>query len=756
MEALESVIKAYHIALVHNWEKKHDDIHLDPRLDQISDVAVATLITRLSERGSHALEKFAVAKYGFLLGEKRQILPFFLELLPQWLKACVEIGAYEECVKFSSMCMKPEIWESLKPNRQSTSILLYRAKSLRNIGLFEDAQICYRQAINLAAHSKDRVEVSRALLLIGKLYGNYLGQHSLFSSFVQDAMIRLKQDWVKLKPNTVDYDRHTRLIAICHDALGQAYRESGPSEVEEHFQDAYSFHESIGQINGISRALCHLHHYKFLNSPSLADKERSLMEFKKGLNMLYKGVWDEKGLGVRHIQLASMLLTLKKPEAYKSLEKGKEYANKYSDFKTLTRAAIIESEFYKTTYPSRAIEILEKGRIIAQKYNLIIPETEINLLLAELSSNHNYSNVKPDELFERNRILFNKLIREVRGRLEELQLNNNLTAEFKHLSKKTKKTFRERLLLDYENTIKQLDLNISALTSTLRVNEHRRRELLVFQIVHSVARSLLHDHGTVIPTGLEKQLNYMRERLENLIARLTNLAQNFIPSQKEYLDLTTVISILSSQTQNLNAIVRETQRLNDRLRQKLRRPMHAELEIPVSLVTSSKRAIDEQVLQFPSTDQILIFEASCDIIVQFNQELIVTVIQNLIQNALEAIENYHLLESRVIIILDSELIGFNERESITRTPYLIVLNETSDQQTAIAIEAAIRNGLEENATKIQDKPRSSGVGLDLARLIFKELMNADISAIRDHRGAGIKIAFKTGNAQMQLVSELGE
>lgn len=411
---------------------------------------------------------YSHAKHALSLCVRDNCLTEVSQHVARWVRACVEAGAYKDCQDFSRECLSSHVLRDRMQPGGYLSVLFSRAKALRNLGSFDEAQKTYRRIIEEAAKQDSPVDLSFGLLFIGKLYGNYLGQHSLFASFVGEAKRKLDL----LDGGTDDraeQERIDRGIALCYDALGQAHRAFDPDNVDWMFIEARERNRKLGRTGGISRALCHLYYLGFKRSQSPHDKASYLDRFiDEGMSLLTRGHPDERGLAVRSIQCASMLHEMGQArEARDYLDSGKALARIYSQHKTLVEAAKVESAVYLKSDPGRAVGALRKGRADALKYNLALQESDINRRLADLSLAHGGpalgdSELLPVELLRRNRDIFINLIGAVQEMLPQLDRSEGLEAEFRFLSE-NKAKFREKLLLDYKQIIWKFDENFLSL-----------------------------------------------------------------------------------------------------------------------------------------------------------------------------------------------------------------------------------------------------------------------------------------------------
>lgn len=763
---LKRSVEEYYARILQTPSLKASCLNLDMLHLPSSQTNIAITLREMWRTECSPFHRFSFAKHALELCAQIECFADVGDLLEAWLHACVEVGAYDDCIRFADVCLgsKGNIEAS---SEDKLSILMSRAKSLRNIGRFEDAKQCYRDFLNLAEDVGDPVRISLGLILIGKLYGNYLGQRSLFCSFIEEAQYRLERDFVKdFTWPEVEQVKSIRSLAICYDALGQAYRPDEWSDddqylkeqvkVEEYFVTAIELNEQIGRWNGVSRSKCHLNYFKFFQ-PSSVYNEMYLKSFWEGVNILLTAAPDPKGLGIRSIQYARMLWKIgRTKEAREYLKVGRNLADQYSDYKTLARAAIIESEFIGISDPEGAIRALKEGRDIARRYKLHLQEGEINRRLAEICGVHSICDVEVHlpELFNRNREIYVRLINEVKGTLAQIDSNSKAGTEFHRLSLERKQEFRSRLLLDFDHTVNQLDLNVKALTTALQLNERQRQELVVYDVVHSVARLLLHEYKAII---LEDKaftpLRGIASTLENLAHQVKNKEQSVLqPSSAEKScvneDVNSVAHSLYETAQLARKLSKELEELKDTLTRRLRRPKH--LEDIVSLNEACKIAIRELVERNSNLKDKVILTAFCDIRFPFNNDILVTTIHNLIRNAIEGSGKSEPLQDTITIVIGSELISDELADSSSKTGYLVVLREVENHSKARGIAIEIQKGLDQ---KSSSKESGTGVGIDLVRLVFQELMKAHTSVFLEECRVGIKICLKDSLKRIEIVTE---
>jgi tetratricopeptide (TPR) repeat protein len=728
---VETVVSQYYERVLLFPECKDDPLQVGTLAEEVTPDFLSQEFERLSRRSTDVFHLFAIIKTVFTT----------------FLLHANDIGAFSDCVRISDVFLERATASSAPLCHEGISILLSRAKALRSMGRFEEAFESYRQAIRVASVENLSLEVSRCLLLIGKLYGNYLGQKSLFSSFVEEASARFHKE---LRCSE-DAEREKMVIgylAICEDASGQAYRDSEPQKAERHFLEAIKYNEQIQWESGISRSTCHLHYFRFQQAKTETAREVCLLEFEKGLRLLQRHDLEERGLGIRWLQFAEMLRVqgyVEKAEECLTLSKG--IATQYSDYRTLVRILIAESALLAEAQPQSALYPLERGRRIAVDRRLLLHECEINRCMAALLSRTGSDQDRSFDLFDRNRQLLLHLLDQVKAGLQTFDMAPEEKPEFHLVSKSTRKQFREKLVLDLEHAVHQLDLSVQAVTVALRMTEMRRHELLVLGVVNAMARELLHDLKYAIPT--ENNANIFQvpsSAIHGVAIRLHEIAESGeVVQTVEIHDLAAILEDFSCQIEELG---KRMSRLKVLLAAKLRRPRA--LDTWVSLRSAAVQAIEEIQLLDSAAGPLLSASFNCDIKVISDEQLMVTVIRNLLTNALETCRQHVNAGGKVELCLSSKRVGDPQVGNPARAALLTVRTWFGSATAAAEAAKSIRLGLEGQAS---DKPLGSGVGMDIATTVLCDLMGAQLGAVETSTSAGVEASFTTASGRAELVED---
>jgi len=142
----------------------------------------------------------------------------------------------------------------------------FEAKALRNLGRLTEALDAYRRALRLAQTSRREVDLCRILVLIGKVYGKYLGQKGLFLAFVEEAQSRLTHS-LSFTSEEIDRRRVLRALAICEDSLGQAYRH------RDKFGPARDYFAALAE-EAVHKKQSHLSYLEALLEAELEERDR--------------------------------------------------------------------------------------------------------------------------------------------------------------------------------------------------------------------------------------------------------------------------------------------------------------------------------------------------------------------------------------------------------------------------------------------------------------------------------------------------
>jgi nitrogen-specific signal transduction histidine kinase len=230
--------------------------------------------------------------------------------------------------------------------------------------------------------------------------------------------------------------------------------------------------------------------------------------------------------------------------------------------------------------------------------------------------------------------------------------------------------------------------------------------------------------------------------------RVRALKLKFAPAAAAAGELDSVLQALNSKSEQLRLLGEELGRLKSLLSERLKRPQH--LEDKVSLLKVIEQSISELCQQNSKLYETVVFTYLCDIRIVFNHDITITVIQNLIRNAVEELGESPKLKRQILIALGFDVIGDVRFNNLSRAATLSVITLVEERQQAADIAKAIRSGLEGVTST---KAFGSGVGMDITKLVFRDLLGAQIEVLEDQRSAGIKITFKTDPMNAELVFE---
>jgi hypothetical protein len=674
-------------------------------------------------------EHYAVVKCALARLRQLNVVDLALERLPTWCRICLWVGAFKDALQLCDFYADLSKYSDTSADME---ILRYRAKAQRNLGAYNDAEATYRNLLRLALRREEAVDISVGLLYIGKLNGNYRAQHSLFASFVQEARSRLE---ASLRAGSYVFpERLLGYLAIAYDSLGQAFRSNDTLKAKSLFRKAIRLGVMSGRDNVASRSRCHL---LFLNFQSAPTHRRThlLKVFEDEILLLLRAPAEEAGLAIRWLQYATMLAALGRLEdASDYIRECTAVARKYNAHKILARCALVEYQTWHSLDTERAVHALIQGRNYAAEHKLPLQESEMNLRLVETGPNVPRGSPPALELLERNREIYAGLIRQARDALSRLDKPGDATPEFCLLSRKTRELFRSNLVIDYQQAVDRLDRNIIQMKALLNVTERRRQQAVALGISNSVARSILHEVKLNLDerTGRSPVVNAAAE-LRTTADLLMSGAQSGRMAPDDVAALVTRIRDCAARLEHFDEkIVRMKELLVSRLRR------IKSLDQAVSLRSAVELAIDELRAQDSDLSYLADVRAEVDIEVLFERELMITVIQNLIENAIQA-RRRHGFTGTIVVSLSEHVIELSAQVLITE-PVMRIGTSDLSRVEAEAVCNEISSGLAGNTVS---SSTSTGVGLELAEKIFVDLMAGSLAAFKQGDEAGLEIVFRT-------------
>jgi len=690
------------------------------------------------EHGSRDwFDLFAAQSCALKFFERQGCVREIANRLNSWARSAIRIGAFEECVRISDLNYK--CFADSERTTESVDLSLDRAKAFRNLGDFTKALIEYRRAIRLAADLRDEAALSISLLLVGKLHGNYRGQHSLFAAFVGEARSRLK----RYAAQSGDRDNRTlRYIAVCDDALGQAFRTSDPRRAEHYFREALRSNRAANRGNGVSRSLAHLTCLRFYNGKNDREKHRQLKEFEVALESTRADPFEQAGMAVRWLEYAVMLRNLGRyPDAGVCLRESRRIAKLYGAHKVLIRATVAESEMVDE---AEAFPLLEEARALALQYRLRMQLSEVNNRIANLTCDTREDRLAPGDLIEENRGISLEILDEVRAALFNLHHPSESEPEFALMSSRTRRLFRSTLLQDYENAIGQLDRTVTGAAALLHTSERRRQEVLVFAVMSHVARELVHEVKISLDDEKEGPLARVATDLGGASDHVFEVARSLSDAEVFKRDLETIAKRLNENAKHVRDTAGKLAKLKAFLAQNLRRPRN--LDQWVSVAGAAKTAISELRGQYSEAGFRCDAAFDVDVQVRSSAELITTVVQNLVRNAIQTSRNG--LPRPSLIRLSMEIVGEIDDPAEIQEPLLRITSIYSDAVAAAACYGSIEAGL---ARGHDGSVYSSGVDFDLAKAVLVDLMGCSIKPFLEDNSTVLAIIFKLTPGRARII-----
>jgi hypothetical protein len=663
-----------------------------------------------------------------------------VERMPNWSRICLRVGAFTDAMRIADLYIS---LASDSPNDAGIiEVLRYRAKAQRNLGDFIGSEHTYRRLIQLASRAPEPVDLSVGLLLLGKLHGNYRGQHSLFYAFVQEARSRLE---VQRKRATYpNPERLIRYLAVCYDSLGQAFRTGEPRRARRFFSIAIQLSRLIGRENVGLRSRCHFIQLQF-GLASQSGKRRLLKEFEKEIKRLQSDSHEEGGLAIRWLQYANMLHALDEPRpAHLYIQEAKTLARRYNAHRVFVRAVVAEFDFFSVQDQDSALQSLLEGRRVAVEDHLALQESEINLRLANCRAYPPRAFPSALDLMERNHQIHGEIIEHARQGLIALEQPSEGHPEFHLLSRKTRELFRRNLLIDYEQAVRRLDQNLMGMKALLHMSERRRQEAVVLGISNSLARALLHEVKLNLDekTGRSPVVNTASGLRETAKFMAHVAAQSHAQAQQ----FEGVVRRLTEYAGRLEHFDDELGRLKQLLIGRLRRI--TSLDERVSIRAAAEVAIQELQARDPKLSDLSDVRSDIDIEVVFERELMITVIQTLLVNAIQARQRYAFTNAHIGLHLFARPISMPDVPFTIAEPVMHVATWGLNATQAKSVHEEIANGLRGEAVST---PSSTGFGLELADTVFVQQMGGALTPFSTETEAGLEVLFNTNAKRARMV-----
>lgn len=728
-------VEAYYGALHQNPDLKHGPVDVPPALLRADEQVVAPIWAEIVASPANAFFRFAAARHALEWSLKIGAQDSVVHSLHHWLGSCVEVGAYSECVRYADafLALPPHVGHGWRAD-----VIRRKAKALRNMGKFDEALGGYRAALAGLDPNQDHAAIGRDLLLIGKVYGNYLGQRSMFMAILQEVTDRLRRA-ERMDGGAEDHGLLQYCWTVCLDALGQAHAATDPTRAHAYFTEALARNEAIGRPNGVSRNLCHLARLHFADSDH-AERCEQLDMFRRGLELLEQDDAEERGLAIRRLELAEMLSSLGDTTgAQASFDSAWHLARKYSDARTLARVALLSSRIMPSGRDAGEEEMfLEEAATVAAEHRLLLLEVQLNQRRALLRLAGKAAG-SPLDLFSRNRAIFLELIGGIRTVRDALENEASRLPEFLLLSPPSQRTLSHTLSLDTERVVEAMDSSMYAAIEAVSINESRRQETLLVGVANAVAAGLVHDIKGVIYGGAADRLAAAAASLKETASSLP-VAIDGHPN---------VIANLEHVADEVSKIGRELTRLGEKLVGLLRRPQ--QLKDTVKLSRACFRAIDGVKGKLPHVGRVLCHNFSCDIEVISNEDLVVLVIENLLLNAVQDMEQSELTDGAVQISISSIPPDPANRRGRAR---LTVGGRYGTHARCKDAAERLSGRLLKGGT---GKRSGTGVGLDLARLLLIDLLEGEI-AVRPTKDKEVLMTadFWTGTTAVSVLPFRGE
>jgi tetratricopeptide (TPR) repeat protein len=620
------------------------------------------------------------------------------------------IGEYEETVATADTWLLSSGNPTSRASAaQRNRVLIWRAKAFRNLGRYDDALSSYREALSVCERPSLGLEKAFTLLMIGKMYGNYLNLGSTFSLFITRALQLLRL--VRLSEPHEREDR-ARYVAICEDSLGQLDARSDGTWQEgiAAFARARSRNEKIGNTTGISRNLCHIAMARSRFDPNTSP-ETALALFKKAIALLPHGGAENRALGHRKIQIGALLERAgRREEARSQMEEGLAISQLHRDHRSFVRGCIALGRLHLASGErTSALQRFLEAKDVAARVRLEQYELDVNRALAQIvGTGLNDSGDNAVLYLRRNK----EILESFQGvLLENVQLlraarskeaAGAVVPEFRMLTHRQQVGIYDALIRDYSRIATQLNGNFVATLDALT----RAGDIALVELATALTRVVSHELKPVLPRYGGKDT---WARLQQSLQRCAALADDDMPTaaamKPHFERLRSDIDILYRHLAHIQDLQIAMQRSRS--------------SVAHSLLESTKLAITriEQLNLAPSSS--ITFDASCDVILPCERDWIVSTVYNLLRNA---IENSAMSANCAIEIAIREEAAGDITVGNDATVIVLDVSNEGRPRGAERVLAAQKN------PGTFEREGGTGLGLFLANIIFCRICQATADA----------------------------
>jgi tetratricopeptide (TPR) repeat protein/signal transduction histidine kinase len=651
-------------------------------------------------------------------------------LVTDLISACSHIGEYEEVITLSAE------WQSLNAQitdreeaGQYCKVLGLVSKAHRNLGQFEEALRCYREILKICDRWDLSLEKAFHMLMIGKMYGNYAGQISLFKFFTERAMSYLESSRFNTKK---DNSKALKYTAIAYDTLGQIHRrmKSSVDVVVGWHKRARELHQSLGNKNGMSRAICHecMARFYLERQPSY---DEIITLFKQGLDLVARDREHERGFGVRSLQFAELLVWKGNiGDAKQRIHKAKEISRRFRDYKTYVHACLLEAKIEKSNDLEKSYQLLLECQSISKKYSMLTSELETNQMMLEHSARP-VASEHSSQVLSRTRDIIQALAVRASSVYNALQSGQFCAAdataiypEFENLDFQQQTTVMSGVIHDFQWLAEQANGHFHSLALTLERASKRMLDEAGMSLGSELAKIILHDVAHILPAP--SGLNHWREVLSSIEASAATIRNNVISDEHIALHAEQILQDVA----NLSGLsVRFAE-----IRQRIFSDLAAEKWSvrTVSFRAATKRALDGLIAEGVLSSKDIFLDLQIDITVNFSPVWIERVLENLLRNAMQ-----HALQTKT-------------KEKVCLSITKIYVGDMSVGNAAVMLELCIANlsrkGEEKTLQRALEtpgwtsRPDGRGLGVTLANIIFRTALKAETVAF--HRSGYTCLCFR--------------
>jgi tetratricopeptide (TPR) repeat protein len=628
--------------------------------------------------------------------------------------------------------------------RCCSSVLNRKAKALRNLGRFEEAMAAYRQALAVCEESSLGIERAIQLMAIGKMYGHYMSSASTFWLFTKLALDHLGS----LATDGEEEVRRSvrRYQAICHDSFGQivSHANFADTEADKHFERAIEINNEIGNVNGLSRNYCH-RAMLWARRAAVVAESGALEEFNRGYSLLRPHGSDQRGFGVRTVQLAELLASSgRRSEAKDRASIALDLSRRFRDHRTYIRCCLLLAELSDASGELAKIEkLLGDARKRACRFRLAREELLLNRRLGGLVTPRvplSRSNVSL-EFFQRNRGILKKLNEGLIASSRAVAHGQERgVVEFEQLSHDQRVQLGEGILHDYNSLVHELDSDVDAMITIIQ----RQGDISLLDLSGALARAVFHDFKhTLKGAAFDERCNAAVDRIHKVQLLMKDRAIT-VPESAGRARKDDLMVTLGELEDDVTALSKKFGDLQELTIAKMAHSRTARWA-KGSLVASCEAAIAE-IRRREKRDLEVEFQPQTDLILPCDEDWLARTVANLIRNGIEAGRDAD-TASRASVVLSLGRVGIGD-DRFCNSAYVVDFEVANVGRPGDGEK--LQTALEGRGTR--DKPDGTGVGLELARLFLVTICQGMASCREENGFTKLKFRFQPDGGRIQAIN----